>query len=198
MFADTLRFWFDRGVDGFRVDAVWPVGKHPDLPDCPPLGPGEFNPYTRFRADGHDVWRRWRRRWSTTTWPPTPTATSCSWPRPTRRSGPTSSPSTPAPTSSTSAPRSTSCSRRGTAPVVALLIAEAFAHRQAREARGPPALNNHDTQRTVTLYGRESNTTPDAWTGDNQHYPPGPVDLVVGLRAAPAPPPDCCWRCPAP
>ena len=61
MFADALRFWFDRGVDGFRVDAVWPVGKDPDLPDCPPLRPDEFNPYTRFRAEGHDVWRRWRR-----------------------------------------------------------------------------------------------------------------------------------------
>ena len=45
-------------------------------------------------------------------------------------------------------------------------------------------LNNHDTQRTVTRYGRESNTTPDAWTGDNQHYPPGPVDLAVGTRRA--------------
>ena len=44
MFADALRFWFDRGVDGFRVDAVWPVGKDPALPDCPPLAPGEFNP----------------------------------------------------------------------------------------------------------------------------------------------------------
>ena len=74
MFADALRFWFDRGVDGFRVDAVWPVGKDPDLPDCPPLAPGEFNPYTRFRPEGHEVWRRGGGS-STTTWPSTPTAT---------------------------------------------------------------------------------------------------------------------------
>ena len=40
MFSDALRFWFDRGVDGFRVDAVWPVGKDPALPDAPPLAPG--------------------------------------------------------------------------------------------------------------------------------------------------------------
>ena len=35
MFADVLRFWFDRGVEGFRVDAIWPVGKDPALPDQP-------------------------------------------------------------------------------------------------------------------------------------------------------------------
>ena len=61
MFADALRFWFDRGVDGFRVDAVWPVGKDPDLPDWTPATPDEFNPYTRFRPEGHEVWRSWRR-----------------------------------------------------------------------------------------------------------------------------------------
>jgi alpha-glucosidase len=29
---DTLRFWLDRGVDGFRADVVHNIGKHPDLP----------------------------------------------------------------------------------------------------------------------------------------------------------------------
>lgn len=32
----TLRFWLDRGVDGFRLDAVNNIGKAPDLPDDPP------------------------------------------------------------------------------------------------------------------------------------------------------------------
>lgn len=31
----TLRFWLDRGVDGFRVDVVHCIGKNPDLPDQP-------------------------------------------------------------------------------------------------------------------------------------------------------------------
>ena len=32
---DVLRFWFDRGVDGFRIDVLWHIVKHADLPDNP-------------------------------------------------------------------------------------------------------------------------------------------------------------------
>ncbi|MEM9517641.1 MAG: alpha-amylase family glycosyl hydrolase, partial [Actinomycetota bacterium] len=67
MFAEVLEFWFERGVDGFRVDAIQPVGKHPDLPDQvvdpPDLDPLQIpwaNEFTIFRQEGHDVWRNWR------------------------------------------------------------------------------------------------------------------------------------------
>jgi alpha-glucosidase len=33
---DSLRFWLDRGVDGFRMDVVHLIGKDPALPDVPP------------------------------------------------------------------------------------------------------------------------------------------------------------------
>ncbi|MEP9355335.1 alpha-amylase family glycosyl hydrolase [Xanthobacter sp. KR7-65] len=33
---DVLRFWFDRGVDGFRVDALWHVVKDEEFRDNPP------------------------------------------------------------------------------------------------------------------------------------------------------------------
>ena len=33
---DVLRFWLDRGVDGFRIDVLWHLIKRDDLPDNPP------------------------------------------------------------------------------------------------------------------------------------------------------------------
>ncbi|MDQ2891979.1 MAG: alpha-amylase family glycosyl hydrolase [Pseudomonadota bacterium] len=32
---DVLRFWLDRGVDGFRIDVLWHMIKHADFPDNP-------------------------------------------------------------------------------------------------------------------------------------------------------------------
>ncbi|MEI7624478.1 MAG: alpha-amylase family glycosyl hydrolase [Actinomycetes bacterium] len=37
---DVLRFWLDRGVDGFRADVLHTIGKFPDLPDDPPAVAG--------------------------------------------------------------------------------------------------------------------------------------------------------------
>ncbi len=34
--ADVLRFWFDRGVDGFRIDVLWHIGKDEGFRDNPP------------------------------------------------------------------------------------------------------------------------------------------------------------------
>ncbi len=32
----VVRFWLDRGADGFRIDVVHALGKNPELPDSPP------------------------------------------------------------------------------------------------------------------------------------------------------------------
>ena len=34
--GDVLRFWLDRGVDGFRVDVIWHLMKDPEFRDNPP------------------------------------------------------------------------------------------------------------------------------------------------------------------
>jgi alpha-glucosidase len=36
---DALRFWLDKGVDGFRIDVVTFMIKHADFPDNPPIPP---------------------------------------------------------------------------------------------------------------------------------------------------------------
>ena len=65
-FDRMLRFWFDRGVDGFRADAVTMVGKAAGLPDWDEAGTQaggqayEPNPHFTWLPHGHDVWRHWR------------------------------------------------------------------------------------------------------------------------------------------
>ncbi|MGD9530866.1 MAG: glycoside hydrolase family 13 protein [Pseudonocardia sp.] len=73
-FADTLRFWFDRGVDGFRIDVAHSLIKETGLPDLD----GRTYPQERVEVDGalvrpawaahphwdreevHGVYREWR------------------------------------------------------------------------------------------------------------------------------------------
>jgi alpha-glucosidase len=58
MFDDVLRFWFDRGVDGFRIDVAHGLYKHTDLPDW---DGDHFNAHAWNQPEVHDVYRRWRR-----------------------------------------------------------------------------------------------------------------------------------------
>ncbi|MGN6244434.1 MAG: glycoside hydrolase family 13 protein [Motilibacteraceae bacterium] len=65
-FHSILRFWLDRGVDGFRIDVAHGLVKHPDLPDLGERVVGllesdarEGHPF--WDLDGvHDVYRGWR------------------------------------------------------------------------------------------------------------------------------------------
>ena len=63
MFRGVLRFWLDRGVDGFRVDVAHGLVKEDGLPDKkivanPPLG--DRGPH--WDQDGvHEVYRDWRK-----------------------------------------------------------------------------------------------------------------------------------------
>ncbi|SNT65192.1 alpha-glucosidase [Asanoa hainanensis] len=68
-FEDILRFWLDRGVDGFRVDVAHGLVKQADLADWhlpifPLTGPGvEGAPRPpMWDQDGvHEIYRRWRK-----------------------------------------------------------------------------------------------------------------------------------------
>lgn len=189
-FRDMLTFWFDRGVDGFRVDAVTVAGKHPDLPDAPPAPAGvaetdawSHNPYTVFVDSAHDVWREWRH-----------VVDEYERTHPGRELVTVSEAYTP---------------RR---PDLLLKFVEhdqfkqsfgfdlmlspwnaSLIHAAVRDIydllTGAGAsltwtLNNHDVQRAVTRYGRADATSPSSWTGSNLVYTGTAVDLAVGTRRA--------------
>ncbi|HSS66928.1 MAG TPA: glycoside hydrolase family 13 protein [Nocardioidaceae bacterium] len=63
-FEDVLRFWFDRGVDGFRIDVAHGLAKHPGLPDAGDLEQGS-TPVAGHPAwdqdTVHEIYRDWRR-----------------------------------------------------------------------------------------------------------------------------------------
>src|ERR1700727_972642 len=59
-FEDVLRFWFERGADGVRIDSAGLLTKDPDLRDVGPDElPGPDHPYSD-RDDVHAIYRSWR------------------------------------------------------------------------------------------------------------------------------------------
>jgi alpha-glucosidase len=69
-FDNILRFWFDRGVAGFRIDVAHGIVKDRELRDNPPATEddppwaralGQRQVYNLNRPEVHDVLRRWRR-----------------------------------------------------------------------------------------------------------------------------------------
>ncbi|MGI3782068.1 MAG: glycoside hydrolase family 13 protein, partial [Janthinobacterium lividum] len=63
-FDDVLRFWLDRGVDGFRIDVGHGLVKDPTFPSFPgsPLATGAKQQAPYWDQEGvHDLHRHWRR-----------------------------------------------------------------------------------------------------------------------------------------
>ena len=62
-FESILRFWFDRGVDGFRIDVAHGLAKDPEMPDLAgrfrtrpaPVGHPHWD-----QDEVHEVYRAWR------------------------------------------------------------------------------------------------------------------------------------------
>ncbi len=188
-FDRALRFWFDRGVDGFRVDAVAVAGKAPGLPDAPPVAPDvaendvwSHNPYSVFWPTGHDAWKHWRAvidEYQAT--------------HPGRELVTVSEAYTPGRPEQLAmyvtgefhqsfafelmlAPWRPASIREVVRETVATMTALGV----------PPAwtINNHDTQRVVTRLGRANATELESYTGNNLVYVDAPVDRSRGLTRA--------------
>jgi alpha-glucosidase len=61
-FESILRFWYERGVDGFRIDVAHGLVKDPTFPDLRGRSPRSLvRPGPYWDQDGvHDIYRRWR------------------------------------------------------------------------------------------------------------------------------------------
>jgi len=57
---EVLRFWLDRGVDGFRMDVIHLIGKDPDLGDDPPELAALSHVPLNHRLETHPLLRRIR------------------------------------------------------------------------------------------------------------------------------------------
>ena len=175
---DVVRFWLDRGVDGFRVDAVDVMVKDAELRNDPPAsGPLPVFAARRGRrarprllrqpARGHR--RRWRRCGKRP-------ATRCSSARSISRRRSTRATSS----TSTSRSRSSSCSRRGRRR-----RCERRSSRPLALERVAWVLSNHDFDRLATRVGEQNVraaaelllTLPGAafmYQGDELGLPNGP------------------------
>lgn len=67
-FEKILKFWLDRGVDGFRVDQPHAMAKAEGLPDHPYVKEagagfieGRENPPMWFQEEVHEIFRKWRK-----------------------------------------------------------------------------------------------------------------------------------------
>lgn len=49
---ETMRFWLDRGIDGFRMDVINLISKTPGFPDAPITVQQEFQPAYVYYANG--------------------------------------------------------------------------------------------------------------------------------------------------
>ena len=180
-FLDILRFWFDRGVDGMRIDVAHGMVKHPELPDLPTGSGGELletpgihdHPHWD-RDDVHDIYREWRK--VADGYDPQRLFVAEAW--------------------VTSPERLANYVRPGglhtafnfdflqaewSAAVMRSTIDETLAVFGAVGAPATWVLSNHDVERHATRYGRPNTS---GGVGDDRPADPGPADEALGLRRA--------------
>lgn len=187
MIDDVLRFWFDRGVDGFRIDVADSLHKDPAFPDTP-IGPDGRG--TAAHTPGHPFWSRpelaeTQRRWRTLadSYPDRVFVSEANAPDRLDYLAPDR-------LHTTFTFDSLFCAWDADS------LRHMIAHNLAlHEGAGVPTtwvLGNHDNARPATRYGKRitgwpfpaSGVTPEEDRHWNEHLFPWPTDVALGRRRA--------------
>ncbi|MEU7489125.1 glycoside hydrolase family 13 protein [Streptomyces sp. NPDC042319] len=180
-FEDILRFWFRRGVDGFRIDVAHGLVKHPELPDLPALPapadriPGEHLDHPHWdRDEVHEIYRAWRRvadefpgdrAFVAEAWADTPERLAAY----VRRDG------------LHTAFNFDFLMASWDAKELRAVIDHSLAMLGAVGAPATWVLSNHDVVRHPSRYGRK---VVKKWVANETYRPEGPLDLALGTRRA--------------
>ncbi|MFF5980478.1 glycoside hydrolase family 13 protein [Streptomyces olindensis] len=187
-FESILRFWFGRGVDGFRIDVAHGLIKHPELPDLPPRAePAVAGPLTRRdearrhldhphwdRDEVHEIYRAWRkvadefpgdRSFVAEAWADTPERLAAY----VRRDG------------LHTAFNFDFLMCGWDAKDLRAVIDDSLAMLGAVGAPATWVLSNHDVMRHPSRYGRSA---ARSWLANARYEPEGPLDLALGTRRA--------------
>jgi len=171
-FEDVLRFWFDRGADGVRIDSAALCLKDPTLADFDPADPPSPHPF-EDRDEVHDVYVSWRR-------------IADSYPEPRALIGEVWLPEEPErfalylrPNELHTAFNFDFLGCPWDAAAMRKVIDDGIALHAPVGAPPTWVLSNHDVIRTVTRYGREDTR----FTLDYRQFD-APSDLALGTRRA--------------
>ncbi len=165
-FEDVLRFWLDRGVDGFRIDVADFLVKDARLPDIAGLPDGARRPWED--QDGlHDIYRSWRQ--VIESYPGDRVFVGEIWLKPLTRLRPY--------LSGDQLHTAFNFDYLGAPWDPARLRAVINTTLGTIGAAAPWVLSNHDVTRHLTRYGRSD--TSSRWQPD-----PGRADLALGTRRA--------------
>jgi len=165
-FEDILRFWLDRGVDGFRIDVADCLVKDPALPDVAALPAGERRPW-EDQPGLHDIYRSWRNLIDS--YPGARVLVGEIWLKPLSRLQPY--------LLGDQLHTAFNFDFLGTPWDAGQLRAVIDTTLVTIGAAAPWVLSNHDVTRHLTRYGRAS--TGHGWQAD-----PGLADLALGTRRA--------------
>jgi len=179
-FESILRFWFSRGVDGFRIDVAHGLVKDPELPDLrpEPADEGTARGHVEHphwdRDEVHDIYRAWRkvahefpgdRAFVAEAWADTPERLAA-YVRPGGLH---------------TAFNFDFLMASWNAKDLRTVIDDSLAMLSAVGAPATWVLSNHDVMRHTSRYARQ---TVARWVPNERYQPEGPVDLELGTRRA--------------